>query len=136
MDSVDQGHAAFLGAKPKRVLACMLCHQRKIKCDRRFPCANCQKTSTQCIPAALLPRQRRRRFPERELLDRLRRYEDLLQKHKINFDPLHGTSATQAASDLAEADDDSQDEAVGGDDPIRKLANKGQPPEGKAELAK
>ena len=132
----DQGHAAFLGAKPKRVLACMLCHQRKIKCDRRFPCANCQKTNTQCIPAALLPRQRRRRFPERELLDRLRSYENLLQKHKIIFDPLHGTTAAQLATNVAEADDDSQDEAADRDGPTSKLGEKGQHSEGNAELAK
>ena len=135
MDPIDQGHAVYLGAKPKRVLACMLCHQRKIKCDRRFPCANCQKTNTQCIPAALLPRQRRRRFPERELLDRLRRYEDLLLKNKITFDPLHGSSATQSTSNAREADDDSQDEAAG-EDSISKSSVKEEYSGGNAELAK
>ena len=83
--------------KPKRVLACVLCQHRKVKCDRKFPCANCQKASAQCIPAALVPRQRRRRFPERELLDRLRHYEDLLRKHDIKFEPMHaGTNPTPA----------------------------------------
>lgn len=136
MDTVtDQGQAAFLGAKPKRVLACMLCHQRKIKCDRRFPCANCQKTNAQCIPAALLPRQRRRRFPESELLDRLRRYEDLLRKHKINFEPLHGSSTTQSASNVRETEDDSQEEAAE-EDPASRTAGKGKHSDGNAELAK
>ena len=65
----------------------------QIKCDRRFPCANCIKAGAQCVPAALVPRQRRRRFPERELLDRLRHYESLLREHNVSFEPLHGNIA-------------------------------------------
>lgn len=91
---------ASSSAKPQRVLACVLCQQRKVqrphirlsldlqsnmnvlkpltdrhvscmqvKCDRTFPCSNCVKTYAQCVPAILAPRQRRRRFPERELLE-------------------------------------------------------------------
>lgn len=76
-------------AKSKRVLACQVCQQRKVKCDRRFPCSNCIKHGVHCVPATLVPRQRRRRFAERELLDRLRYYEDLLQQNNIPFEPLH-----------------------------------------------
>ncbi|KAL3433564.1 hypothetical protein BDV09DRAFT_196658 [Aspergillus tetrazonus] len=81
----DISHAA----KPIRVLSCVMCQQRKVRCDRTFPCANCVKAKAQCIPANLLPRRRKRRFPERELLDRLRRYETLLRQNDIEFDPLH-----------------------------------------------
>lgn len=81
--------------KPQRVLACVLCQQRKVKCDRKFPCSNCVKSGVQCLSASLVPRQRRRRFPERELLNRLRYYEDLLTKHNIPFEPLHASSAKQ-----------------------------------------
>lgn len=35
-------------------------------------------------------RRRRRRFPERELLDRLLKYEHILRQNNINFQPLHG----------------------------------------------
>lgn len=98
--SPDQSHAASpdavacsqTTAKPQRVLACLLCQQRKIKCDRKFPCGNCNKASAQCVPAALTPRQRRRRFPERELLERLRRYESLLRENSINFEPLNSST--------------------------------------------
>ncbi|KAF3028651.1 hypothetical protein E8E15_010633 [Penicillium rubens] len=72
--------------KSRRVLACVLCQQRKIKCDRTFPCANCIRAGEQCEQAI---RQRRRRFPERDLLARLRHYESLLRQHNIKFDPLH-----------------------------------------------
>ena len=89
---------AFLSsstAKPQRVLACVLCQQRKVKCDRKFPCSNCVRSHAQCVPAATLaPRQRRRRFPERELLDRLRRYESLLRQNEIKFEPLHKHPST------------------------------------------
>ncbi|KAJ5976769.1 C6 zinc finger domain protein [Penicillium viridicatum] len=70
----------------RRVLACVLCQQRKIKCDRTFPCVNCVRAGEQCEQAT---RQRRRRFAERDLLARLRHYESLLRQHNIKFDPLH-----------------------------------------------
>ncbi|PSN71560.1 hypothetical protein BS50DRAFT_486813 [Corynespora cassiicola Philippines] len=82
--------------KSQRVLACILCSQRKVKCDRKFPCANCIRAGAQCVPAnTLAPRQRRRRFPERELLDRIRNYEALLRKNNISFNSLHPTSTEQ-----------------------------------------
>ncbi|KAJ5273594.1 hypothetical protein N7478_008719 [Penicillium angulare] len=77
--------------KPRRVLACVACQQRKVKCDRKFPCANCLRQRIPCIPAGN-PRPRKRRFAERELLTRIRRYEDLLRENKVKFDPLHGNN--------------------------------------------
>ena len=85
--------ASMSTTKSQRVLACILCQRRKLRCDRQFPCANCTKSHAQCVPAATLPpRQRRRRFPERELLDRLHRYEGLLREKNISFEPLHKES--------------------------------------------
>ncbi|KAJ5133832.1 hypothetical protein N7526_005197, partial [Penicillium atrosanguineum] len=81
--------ASSRSSDSRRSLACVLCQQRKVKCDRKFPCANCLKFKVECIPAALNPRQRKRRFPERELLERIRKYEDLLRRNKVAFDPLH-----------------------------------------------
>jgi len=80
-------------AKPHRVLACVLCQQRKVKCDRTFPCSSCTKQGAQCVPATQ-PRPRRRRFPERELLERLRRYEALMKQNNVKFDPLHDDAST------------------------------------------
>ena len=76
------------GSKRKRVLACVLCQQRKVKCDRKFPCANCVKASAQCVLSTLVPRQKRRKFSERVLSDRLRHYEELLRQNDIEFKPL------------------------------------------------
>ncbi|KAJ5693041.1 hypothetical protein N7462_002464 [Penicillium macrosclerotiorum] len=74
--------------KPQRTLACVLCQQRKVRCDRKLPCANCVKHQVHCVPSTQT-RPRRRRFPERQLLDRLRNYEDLLRQNKVKFEPLH-----------------------------------------------
>ncbi|KAM3086057.1 hypothetical protein ACMFMG_000193 [Clarireedia jacksonii] len=86
--------ATNLQQKPQRVLSCLLCQQRKVKCDRKFPCSNCIKHRSQCVQATQMTRQRRRRFAERELLDRLRNYEELLRENNIKFEPLH-KEATQ-----------------------------------------
>lgn len=75
-------------SKPQRVLACVLCHRRKVKCDRRFPCSNCIKSRAECVPAKATGRRARRRVPEPDLLERLRRYEELLRHNNIGFEPL------------------------------------------------
>lgn len=101
--------------KPQRVLACVLCQQRKVKCDRQFPCARCIKSRAQCVPATLTPARRKRRFPERELLDRLRRYEDLLRQHNINFEALHKDPSSEKDSSNIEGgyeSDEDQPEAT------------------------
>ncbi|KAI3324420.1 hypothetical protein HD806DRAFT_495026 [Xylariaceae sp. AK1471] len=93
--------------KLQRVLACSLCQQRKVKCDRRSPCGNCTKLGKSCIPAALAPR--RRRFPERALLDRLRKYESLLQEHKIEFEPLHSAQVIEGSLRVQGGDTSDED---------------------------
>lgn len=95
-------------SRPRRQLACVLCQRRKVKCDHRDPCATCVKAGLQCVRVQNR-RRRKRRFPERELLDRLHEYEVLLNKHNIKFEPLH---PRDAAADMAALKDrpDSQTE--------------------------
>jgi Fungal Zn(2)-Cys(6) binuclear cluster domain len=97
-------------SRPQRVLACVLCQQRKVKCDRKFPCANCIRSRTQCVPATLATRRRRRKFPERELLERLHRYEDLLRQNNVKFSPLFKESTGEKGLLNAEGGYDSEDE--------------------------
>ncbi|KAI0018415.1 hypothetical protein F4780DRAFT_771780 [Xylariomycetidae sp. FL0641] len=80
--------ASAQAPKPPRILSCLLCQQRKVKCDRKFPCANCTRAQAPCVPATSAPRRRRRMFPERELLDRIRHYEKLLKRNNVKFEPL------------------------------------------------
>ncbi|KAF1973939.1 hypothetical protein BU23DRAFT_463415 [Bimuria novae-zelandiae CBS 107.79] len=88
--------------KAQRVLACLLCQSRKVRCDRTFPCANCVKAGAKCIPAGTITKQRRKRFPERELLDRLHRYESLLRQNKIDFEPLHPNGDSERSNPVTE----------------------------------
>lgn len=70
------------------------------------------------MPATLVPRQRKRRFPERELLERLRKYEDLLRQNNINFESLHKEPAGEKDSSIVKGgycSDDELPEAVGAD---------------------
>lgn len=97
-------------SKPQRVLACTLCQQRKVKCDRKFPCANCIKFRGQCVQATLAPRPRKHRLPEQVLVKRLRTHEDLLRQNNITFQPLYQDSARENESLNAESGYDSNDE--------------------------
>ncbi|OCL13975.1 hypothetical protein AOQ84DRAFT_309716 [Glonium stellatum] len=115
-------------AKSQRVLACVQCQQRKVKCDRKFPCANCVKSHAQCVPAASLgARQRRRRFPERELLDRLSRYEALLRQNDIKFDPLHSDPSTIEKQSRHDSPDDERPGAAAGPDRSSSTSTTGKP---------
>jgi len=68
---------------------CVLCQQRKVKCDRELPCSNCQKACAECIsPSTLPPRPRKRRFPEAELLARIRKYEHHLRSYGADIDAI------------------------------------------------
>ncbi|KAK8085438.1 hypothetical protein PG997_006709 [Apiospora hydei] len=94
--------------KSQRVLACVLCQQRKVKCDRKFPPAGEGGASRSAISLA-----------------RLRYYEELLSSNKIKFDPLHGPSA-------AAHDDDDKDSPQGsyesGDEQTEAVATVGSSP--------
>ncbi|CAK7215304.1 hypothetical protein SCUCBS95973_002436 [Sporothrix curviconia] len=73
------GPPTYMAApKPPRILACVLCQHRKIKCDRTFPCANCTKANVSCTPSTPAPARKRRR-PNQDLQERLARCEELLK---------------------------------------------------------
>ncbi len=62
------------------------------------------------MPATLAQRRRRRRFPDRALLERLHKYEDLLRQNNIAFEPLHEDSARERESFNAQSGYDSDNE--------------------------
>jgi hypothetical protein len=47
------------------------------------------------MQATVAPRQRRRKFAERDLLQQLQRYETLLNENNIAFKPLHVDEGTE-----------------------------------------
>ncbi|KZF26349.1 hypothetical protein L228DRAFT_10495 [Xylona heveae TC161] len=71
--------------------SCVLCQQRKVKCDRKDPCSACRKAQVECVfrpPAP--PRRRKRRSPEATLLARLKRYEEMLRSYGVKLDGSDG----------------------------------------------
>ncbi|OTA99208.1 hypothetical protein M426DRAFT_68259 [Hypoxylon sp. CI-4A] len=72
--------ASSSSGKPPRILACVLCQNRKIKCDRRTPCSNCIKANVTCTPSTPAPARKRRR-PNQDLQQRLARCEELLSEY-------------------------------------------------------
>lgn len=75
--------------KVTRGHSCVLCQQRKVRCDKSKPCSNCVKAGVECrVVPPQPPRRRKRRIPERDLVDRLRKYEALLSQNGIEFDSL------------------------------------------------
>ena len=73
--------------KSKRLISCVLCQQRKVKCDKKSPCSACTKAGVTCVAAtAQPPRRRKRSAPEETLLARLKRYEALLKNHGVDVE--------------------------------------------------
>lgn len=67
----------------------MLCQQRKVRCDKNKPCANCVKAKVECrVIPPLPPRRRKKRLQERDLIDRLKKYENLLAEHGVKVDAI------------------------------------------------
>lgn len=144
----------------RRKHPCVLCQQRKVKCDRNEPCQvsqvfsnlphlslsgpgswelsnsirmqyipvtqtprpgvsqsfhheswltrnslkqNCTKARVQCIsPLTLPPKKRKRRFPEAELLAKIRRYEEALKGYGADIDAINGDGvSSQGRTTLA-----------------------------------
>ncbi|KAK4126647.1 hypothetical protein N657DRAFT_568898, partial [Parathielavia appendiculata] len=90
--------------------SCVLCQQRKVRCDKQKPCANCVKAQVECRVVPPQPPRRRKKKPqERDLLERLRKYESLLSQAGVNFEPIahelkpsdHGDDVTDLEQDLS-----------------------------------
>lgn len=77
--------------------SCLRCAQRKVKCDKNDPCSSCNKSRVECVFVAHAPaRRRKRKLPEEDLLARLKRYEELLKSHGVDFDAYDGSYMTHA----------------------------------------
>jgi hypothetical protein len=88
--------------------SCVLCQQRKVRCDKQKPCANCVKAQVECRVVPPQPPRRRKKKPhERDLIDRLRKYESLLSQHGVNFEPIaHELKPSDHADDVADLEQD------------------------------
>ncbi|KAK1759293.1 putative transcriptional regulatory protein [Echria macrotheca] len=102
------GPEASAAMKLTRGHSCVLCQQRKVRCDKQKPCANCVKANVECRVVPPQPPRRRKKKPhERDLIDRLRKYEHLLSQHGVNFDPIaQDLKPSEAADDVADLEQD------------------------------
>lgn len=105
----SQGHVAVsheaASIKLTRGHSCVLCQQRKVRCDKNKPCANCVKAGVECKVVPPQPPRRRKKKPhERELIERLRKYETLLSQNGVDFEPI-GQSFKASDPALDEVDE-------------------------------
>jgi hypothetical protein len=91
-------------AAPPRKHPCLLCQQRKVRCDRNEPCSNCVKAGVAKCEAApqYPPRKRKKRFPEAELLARLRRYERHLKNYGADIDAINREDMSNEPQDTSQ----------------------------------
>ena len=81
-------------AKNFRSHACVLCQQRKVRCDRNDPCSGCVKARVDCIfRAPAPPRRRKRKDPEVDVHARLKHYETLLRGYAAKIEHLENAAA-------------------------------------------
>ena len=74
--------------------ACVPCYSRKVKCDKQHPCATCVRTSADCSYRDPAPPRRKKRMTEKDLLDRITKYEDHLKRVGISVDNAGGESSS------------------------------------------
>ncbi len=82
-DSVGTtGTAEAISSGPQRApRSCQVCHFRKIKCDKRQPCAQCSKAGKTCVYPPAGPRSRRtKRTINAEMASRIAYLEKTLGK--------------------------------------------------------
>ncbi|KAL8713350.1 MAG: hypothetical protein Q9220_002549 [cf. Caloplaca sp. 1 TL-2023] len=80
-----------LSATQPNPRSCVTCRKRKVRCDKRHPCSNCNKAAIECIfPGPGRAPRRSRKPPDAELLARLRRLEGVVQHLGKNVDEEEG----------------------------------------------
>ncbi|KAH7131575.1 fungal-specific transcription factor domain-containing protein [Dactylonectria estremocensis] len=89
-----------------RVLSCVLCQQRKIKCDKGSPCSNCDKVGAICTPSTPAPVRKSRRT-NRDLRERLAKCEALLKQHEISSAASESAASTSRSTNYATPTSDS-----------------------------
>ena len=72
------------GAKSQTppVRTCQACSRRKVKCDKETPCSACRKSKVECIYPMSTSQRPKRRFDD-DVLEKLERYERILQQHGL-----------------------------------------------------
>ncbi|KAM3502421.1 hypothetical protein MY11210_009072 [Beauveria gryllotalpidicola] len=82
-----------------KTFSCLVCRQRKVRCDHAQPCRNCKRTKVDCEYVAPVRGKRKRSQPSRETMHaKLRRYEDMLKTRGVDVAE-HTSTAPAACED-------------------------------------
>lgn len=88
------------GGAKRFSFSCLVCRQRKVRCDHVQPCTNCRRAQIDCEYVAPVRGKRKRTKPSRETMHaRLQRYEDMLKMRGVDVD--EEVNRTRASSDDA-----------------------------------
>ncbi|KAJ5637840.1 hypothetical protein N7490_007719 [Penicillium lividum] len=69
--------------------SCILCQQRKVRCDQQKPCTACVRAQVECKIAPSQPARRKKRKNQADdLVDRLKKYEALMTRHGVDFNSI------------------------------------------------
>jgi hypothetical protein len=68
----------------QKLLSCLDCRQKKVKCDKTYPCKGCQHSGSECVFPLRKRKARKPRSRNAEMILRLGRLEELLEKYEPN----------------------------------------------------
>lgn len=107
VESQASGSPTSVTSRHKIVRSCLLCHQRKIRCDKRSPCSNCVRADVMCCyPTSEPPGRRPPKSTIAEVAARVARLErtiTAISNNAFNVDS-NATSTTAIKSPSSEAD--------------------------------
>ncbi|TQW00867.1 fungal specific transcription factor [Cordyceps javanica] len=87
-----------------KTFSCLVCRQRKVRCDHAQPCGNCKRAKIDCEYVEPVRGKRKRSKPSRETLHaKLRRYEDLLKSRGVDIAERTSTSGATSDDGLSES---------------------------------
>ncbi|KAI1468562.1 putative C6 transcription factor [Daldinia caldariorum] len=87
--------------------SCVICRQRKVKCDRRNPCSNCVKAEKPCDYVAPVRGKRKRTKPPKESLHaKLKRLQELLKSYGAKLEPSDEVDDSDSESTVSHPNDD------------------------------
>lgn len=97
--------------------SCVTCRRRKVKCDKKNPCTNCQKAHIECVfPAPGRAPRKPRKPQDSELIERLRRLEGVVQSLGVTVQD----NEPIAEDDKAEEEDEEPPEKETEEEELRR----------------
>jgi hypothetical protein len=82
--SPDRAESEKPGIESK--YSCVVCHKRKVKCDRSKPCGNCIRNNAECEYKLPPAPKRRGKHADRALMAKIQKYEEHLRKIGATID--------------------------------------------------